>query len=125
MKKKRLSDASGTGLHLNASFERLFTSADLAKASGLQTGDFAIKAVLPSRQDHSREAPAYVGLEIARETELWPSVVNVHDLLDSNGVLQGHPGYLNHSVKPGDVIIAIDGQSTENVAVINRLHACR
>ncbi len=81
--------------------------------------------MLPSRQDHSREAPAYVGLEIARETELWPSVVNVHDLLDSNGVLQGHPGYLNHSVKPGDVIIAIDGQSTENVAVINRLHACR
>ena len=93
----------------------LLISADLENASGLQSGNFAIKVVSPGRTDNPREASAYVGLEVNEQPPM--SIVQVHDLCDANGVVQGDPGYLNHNVQPGDVILAIDGQPTENLTV--------
>ena len=49
-------------------------------------------------------------------------VLQVDDLVDQNGVLQGQMGYSNPLVMPNDTLIRVDGMSVESTTVQNLHH---
>ena len=67
--------------------------------------------------DAARSAfePGFVGLMVS--TDPPHAVSAVHDLLDTNGVVQGAPGYKNERVDPGDLIMFINKQDVRQLSV--------
>ena len=58
---------------------------------------------LPERQE-----PGFVGLQLAQAAPFH--VTAVKNMMDTNQVKQGMPGYSNQEVSPGDRIMAVDGR---------------
>jgi len=71
---------------------------------------------LPERQE-----PGFVGLQLAQAAPFH--VTAVKNMMDTNLVKQGMPGYSNQEVSPGDRIIAVDGREcvSANLADIHKL----
>jgi len=57
----------------------------------------------------------YVGLEVTREAPFV--VLQVDDLCDQHGVMQGEPGYSNEAVLVDDCLLSVDGYSVERLHV--------
>jgi parallel beta-helix repeat protein len=66
------------------------------------------------------ELPGSVGLVVTRDAP--HEVLEVADLLDPNGVMQGEPGYSNPVILAGDRLVAIDGVEVEMMPIAN-VHA--
>ena len=64
--------------------------------------------------------PGSVGLVVTRDPP--HRVLEVADLLDANGVMQGEPGYSNPMLQAGDRLVAIDGIQVEMMPIAN-VHA--
>eukprot|EP00802_Teleaulax_amphioxeia_P003351 Tamp_03354.p1 GENE.Tamp_03354~~Tamp_03354.p1 ORF type:complete len:1136 (-),score=161.54 Tamp_03354:370-3582(-) len=62
---------------------------------------------------------AYLGLAVT--TTPPHAVMEVEDLMDMNMVKQGESGYSNEVVKPGDLILSIDGHEAQT-ASLDRIH---
>jgi hypothetical protein len=58
---------------------------------------------LPERQE-----PGFVGLQLVQAAPFH--VTAVKNMMDTNQVKQGMPGYSNQEVSPGDRIMAVDGR---------------
>jgi len=84
---------------------------------------------LPGGRDPPREAEmatsetatrkGYVGMEVTKRPPFV--VLAIDDLMDESGVLQGHPGYTNEDVRPGDKLLRVDGTSVE-ATTVKHLH---
>ena len=48
-------------------------------------------------------------------------VPQVDDVVDVNMTRQGEPGYTNEDIRPGDLILSVDGRDVQNVPV-SELH---
>ena len=58
---------------------------------------------------------SYVGLEVTREPPYV--VLQVDDLCDQHGVMQGQLGYSNTAVMVNDCLVSVDGYSVEHLHV--------
>ena len=53
----------------------------------------------------------YVGINVTKQAPFV--VLNAADVMDQHGVLQGHQGYSNIDVQPGDHLVRVDGHGVE------------
>jgi membrane-associated protease RseP (regulator of RpoE activity) len=84
-----------------------------------KTGDPHMYTVQLKRSGQDT-TPGFVGLVVTQEPP--HAVREVHDLVDTGGIVQGAPGYHNERVEVGDFIMAINGQDVRRLP-LDDLHA--